>query len=130
MNSKVKQAQKEGARLLIFLLVLLTPLSIMLFIKLLRFPIQTSLVKISLYRVVPSIMMRFFEALKSIAGCEAIRPDIAGIMGAFGAALMQESVIRRKETTMLSIDKINELKIHHFHGKLSWMYQQLPSDHQ
>ena len=43
---------------------------------------------ISLYRVVPSTMMLFFEALNVSANCEAIRPDIAGIMGAFGAALI------------------------------------------
>ena len=30
-------------------------------------------------------VLRSFE---KIAGCEAVRPDIAGIMGAFGAALM------------------------------------------
>ena len=30
-------------------------------------------------------VLRSFER---IAGCEAIRPDIAGIMGAFGAALI------------------------------------------
>ena len=46
-----------------------------------------SLVKILSYRVVHSITMRYCEALK-IANCEAIRPDIAGIMGAFGAALI------------------------------------------
>ena len=32
--------------------------------------------------------MPYFEVLKNIAGCQAIRPDIAGIMGAFGAALI------------------------------------------
>ena len=30
-------------------------------------------------------VLRSFE---KIAGCEAVRPDIAGIMGAFGAALI------------------------------------------
>ncbi len=39
-------------------------------------------------------MMQFFEALKKSPNCEAIRPDIAGIMGAFGAALIaQENVM-------------------------------------
>ena len=47
-----------------------------------------SLANILLYRAVLSIMMRFCEALRRSAGCEAIRPDIAGIMGAFGAALI------------------------------------------
>ena len=56
-------------------------------------------------------MTLFFEALKKLPDCEAIRPDIAGIMGAFGAALIaRERYEDGKETTMLSIDKINELQ--------------------
>ncbi|MFQ7767390.1 MAG: hypothetical protein ACLRIL_03315 [Fusicatenibacter saccharivorans] len=53
-------------------------------------------------------VLRSFER---IANCEAIRPDIAGIMGAFGAALIaRERYEDRQQTTMLSIDKINDLK--------------------
>ena len=53
-------------------------------------------------------VLRSFE---KIANCEAIRPDIAGIMGAFGAALIaRERYSADQETTMLSIEKINELK--------------------
>ena len=37
-------------------------------------------------------VLRSFE---KIAGCEAIRPDIAGIMGAFGAALIARERYRR-----------------------------------
>ena len=54
-------------------------------------------------------VLRSFE---TIAGCQAIRPDIAGIMGAFGAALIARERYGFKEcknTTMLSIDEINEL---------------------
>ncbi len=66
MNSKVKQAQKEGAEFPIFPLVLPTPLSKMPFTRLSRFPMLQSLASISLYRVVPSIMMQFFEALRRL----------------------------------------------------------------
>ena len=56
-------------------------------------------------------MTQFSEALKKIADCHAIRPDIAGIMGAFGAALIaRERYEEGKETTMLPIEKINSLK--------------------
>ena len=51
-------------------------------------------------------VLRSFE---TIAGCQAIRPDIAGIMGAFGAALIARERYGFKEcknTTMLSIDEI------------------------
>ena len=33
-------------------------------------------------------MMPYCEALRQLLAVEAIRPDIAGIMGAFGAALI------------------------------------------
>ena len=64
-------------------------------------------------------VLRSFE---KIAGCEAVRPDIAGIMGAFGAALIAKERYHEKmnkacdgcepvqETTMLSIDKIESLE--------------------
>ena len=54
-------------------------------------------------------VLRSFE---KIAGCEAIRPDIAGIMGAFGAALIAREHYQNGEneqSTMLTIDQINEL---------------------
>ena len=51
--------------------------------------------------------LRSFE---KIANCEAIRPDIAGIMGAFGAALIaRERHEADYQTTLLSIDEINAL---------------------
>ena len=47
-------------------------------------------------------MMLFFEALRKSPDCEAVRPDIAGIMGAFGAALIaRERYVDGKGTTML-----------------------------
>ena len=53
-------------------------------------------------------VLRSFE---KIAGCEAIRPDIAGIMGAFGAALIaRERYIDCEGTTMLSIDEIETME--------------------
>ncbi len=62
-------------------------------------------------------MLRSFE---KIAGCEAIRPDIAGIMGAFGAALVARERYQmacrhaaegeKPVSTMLSIEKINALE--------------------
>ena len=111
MNSKVKQAQKEGAE-----------------VSDISAGLAYSVIKNALYKVIKvsdatelgkhivvqggtfynDAVLRSFER---IANCEAIRPDIAGIMGAFGAALIaRERYDDNKETTMLSIDKINELK--------------------
>ncbi len=111
MNSKVKQAQKEGAS-----------------VADISAGLAYSVIKNALYKVIKVSdakelgkhivvqggtfyndgVLRSFER---IAGCEAIRPDIAGIMGAFGAALIAKERYHAegRETTMLSIDKINEL---------------------
>ena len=111
MNSKVKQAQKEGAE-----------------VSDISAGLAYSVIKNALYKVIKvsdatelghhivvqggtfynDAVLRSFER---IANCEAIRPDIAGIMGAFGAALIARE--RYKEgtvSTMLSIDKINALQ--------------------
>ena len=91
MNSKVKQAQKEGAS-----------------VADISAGLSYSVIKNALYKVIKvsnaselgehivvqggtfynNAILRSFEM---IAGCEAVRPDIAGIMGAFGAALVARS---------------------------------------
>lgn len=111
MNSKVKQAQKEGAT-----------------VADISAGLAYSVIKNALYKVIKvsdaselgknivvqggtfynDAVLRSFER---IANCEAVRPDIAGIMGAFGAALIaKERYDENRETTMLSIDKINTLQ--------------------
>ena len=55
-------------------------------------------------------MMPYCAVLKKISGCEAIRPDIAGIMGAFGAALIaRERYEEGHVSSMLSIEDICNL---------------------
>ena len=65
MNSKVKQAQKEGAEVS-DISAGLAYLSKTPFTKLSRFPMLPNLENTSLYRVVPSITMRFFEVLRKL----------------------------------------------------------------
>ena len=109
MNSKVKQAQKEGAT-----------------VADISAGLAYSVIKNALYKVIKvsdpkdlgshivvqggtfynNAVLRSFE---SILGCDAIRPDIAGIMGAFGAALIAREHYTGEESTMLGIDGINEL---------------------
>ncbi len=113
MNSKVKQAQKEGAE-----------------VSDISAGLAYSVIKNALYKVIKvsdaselgrhivvqggtfynDAVLRAFE---KIADCEAIRPDIAGIMGAFGAALIARERFHEKkdtQTSMLSIDQINALQ--------------------
>lgn len=108
MNSKVKQAQKEGAS-----------------VSDISAGLAYSVIKNALFKVIKvsdassmgdhivvqggtfynDAVLRSFE---KIAGTEVIRPDIAGIMGAFGAALIaRERFLQNPVTTMLSIDEIN-----------------------
>ncbi len=113
MNSKVKQAQKEGAE-----------------VSDISAGLAYSVIKNALFKVIKvsdaselgrhivvqggtfynDAVLRSFE---KIADCQAIRPDIAGIMGAFGAALIARERFRSEKdyrTTMLPIDKINRLQ--------------------
>lgn len=111
MNSKVKQAQKEGAE-----------------IADISAGLAYSVIKNALFKVIKvsdaselgnhivvqggtfynNAVLRSFE---KIANCEAIRPDIAGIMGAFGAALIaRERYVDCEGTTMLPIEEIESLE--------------------
>ena len=111
MNSKVKQAQKEGAE-----------------VSDISAGLAYSVIKNALFKVIKvsdaselgkeivvqggtfynDAVLRSFE---KIAGCEAIRPDIAGIMGAFGAALIaRERYSEGYETTMLTYQQICDLQ--------------------
>ena len=110
MNSKVKQAQKEGAS-----------------VADISAGLAYSVIKNALFKVIKlsdasqlgrkivvqggtfynDAVLRSFE---KIAGVQAVRPDIAGIMGAFGAALIaRERHTSGHQTTMLSMEEIHAL---------------------
>ncbi len=106
MNSNVKQAQKEGAD-----------------VADISAGLAYSVIKNALYKVIKltdpaelgthivvqggtfynQAVLRAFEL---IAGVEATCPDIAGIMGAFGAALIARDRYCGQMTTMLPLDEI------------------------
>ncbi len=121
MNSKVKQAQKEGAT-----------------VADISAGLSYSVIRNALYKVIKvsdaselgqHIVVQggtfyndgVLRALEKVANCQVVRPDIAGIMGAFGAALIaKERYSEDRPTTMLSIDKINTFQYKtsstHCHG--------------
>ncbi len=107
MNSKVKQAQKEGAE-----------------VSDISAGLAYSVIKNALFKVIKvsdasalgkkivvqggtfynNAVLRSFE---KIAECEVIRPDIAGVMGAFGAALIaREHYEEGYETKLLSYEDL------------------------
>lgn len=110
MNSKVKQAQKEGAE-----------------VADISAGLAYSVIKNALFKVIKltdpkelgaNIVVQggtfyndaVLKSFERISGCEAIRPDIAGIMGAFGAALIARKHYEGQQTTMLSLEDIINLK--------------------
>ena len=110
MNSKVKQAQKEGASVADISAGLAYSVIKNALFKVIKVSSASELGK----RIVVqggtfynNAVLRSFE---KIAGCEAVRPDIAGIMGAFGAALIaRERYKEGKKTTMLPINEIENM---------------------
>ena len=110
MNSRVKQAQKEGAD-----------------VSDISAGLAYSVVKNALFKVIKvsdasqlgrNIVVQggtfyndaVLRSLELIAEGEVIRPDIAGIMGAFGAALIaRERYDGETPSTMLSFDEIEDL---------------------
>lgn len=109
MNSNVKQAQKEGAS-----------------VEDIAAGLAYSVVRNALFKVIQisdvnklgekivvqggtfynDAVLRSFEL---ISGKEVIRPEIAGLMGAFGAALIARERCQGRKSTMLSLDEIAEL---------------------
>jgi predicted CoA-substrate-specific enzyme activase len=109
MNSNVKQAQKEGAS-----------------VSDISAGLAYSVIKNALYKVIkltdPSQLGQHIvvqggtfynkavlRALEQIAGVEVTCPDISGIMGAFGAALVARERYKGQATTMLPLDEIVQL---------------------
>ena len=110
MNSNVKQAQKEGA-----------PVSDI------SAGLAYSVIKNALYKVIklasPEDLGRHIvvqggtfhnqavlRAFEKIAGVEVTCPDIAGLMGAFGAALTARNHYTGQQTTALSLEQMQRLR--------------------
>lgn len=112
MNSRVKQAQKEGAS-----------------VGEISAGLAYSVVKNALFKVIKlrskdelgekvvvqggtlhnDAVLRSFEQLTD---CEVIRPDIAGIMGAFGAGLIaKERYVAGYKSTLLDKNKLENLSL-------------------
>ncbi len=110
MNSNIKQAQKQGAS-----------------VQDISAGLAYSVVKNALYKVIKladakdlgqhivvqggtfhnKAVLRAFEQL---TGLEAVCPDISGMMGAFGAALLAREHYNGQKSSMLSISSILEME--------------------
>ncbi len=110
MNSNVKQAQKEGAS-----------------VEDISAGLAYSVIKNALYKVIKlssaeelgkHIVVQggtfhnraVLSAFEKIAGAEVICPDISGVMGAFGAALIARKNSSGEKSRMLSFEEIESLE--------------------
>ncbi|MBE5834189.1 MAG: 2-hydroxyglutaryl-CoA dehydratase [Butyrivibrio sp.] len=113
MNSKVKQAQKEGAEVADISAGLAYSVIKNALFKVIKVSDATELGKNIVVQGGTFYNDAVLRSFEKIAGADVIRPDIAGIMGAFGAALIARNRYHETEdyqTTMLSIDEINALE--------------------
>ncbi len=112
MNSNVKQAQKEGAS-----------------VSDISAGLAYSVVKNAIYKVIKlvnkddlgsNIVVQggtfynhaVLRALEKVLEKDVVCPDISGIMGAFGAALIAKETYNGNPTSMLELDDIINLKYH------------------
>lgn len=112
MNSRVKQSQKEGAE-----------------VSDISAGLSYSVIKNALFKVIKirdekemgskiivqggtfynDAVLRSFE---QISGRQAVRPDIAGLMGAFGSAIIaKERYVEGRKSSLLEKDKINSFEM-------------------
>ncbi|MDD4583835.1 MAG: acyl-CoA dehydratase activase, partial [Eubacteriales bacterium] len=118
MNSKVKQAQKEGAT-----------------IGDISAGLSYSVIKNALYKVIKlrnpdetgeKVVVQggtflndaVLRSIEQIVGKEVVRPDISGIMGAYGAALIaKENYKEGKRSTLISLEEIKQFKVKNLHAR-------------
>ncbi len=111
MNSKVKQAQKEGASVADISAGLAYSVIKNALFKVIKVADASELGKNIVVQGGTFYNDAVLRAFETIAGCKAVRPDIAGIMGAFGAALIaRDRYEEGYESTMLSLDEIINLE--------------------
>ncbi len=110
MNSNVKQAQKEGAEVGDISAGLAYSVIKNALLKVIKLTDPKDLGKKIVVQGGTFYNDAVLRSFERIAGRNAVRPDIAGIMGAFGAALIAKERYDGTESTMLSLDKMIALK--------------------
>ncbi len=118
MNSKVKQAQKEGAT-----------------IGDISAGLSYSVIKNALYKVIKlrnpdetgeKVVVQggtfmndaVLRAIEKIIGKEVVRPDIAGLMGAYGCSLIaRENYVEGTRSSVISGRELEEFHVEHQNGR-------------
>ncbi|MEG0918571.1 MAG: acyl-CoA dehydratase activase-related protein [Anaerovoracaceae bacterium] len=118
MNSKVKQAQKEGAT-----------------VADISAGLSYSVIKNALYKVIKlrnpeeagsKIVVQggtflnnaILRSMEKIVGRDVVRPDISGIMGAYGAAIIaKENYIEDTESSILKVNDMDMFSVENTHTR-------------
>ncbi|MGL4667232.1 MAG: acyl-CoA dehydratase activase-related protein [Saezia sp.] len=114
MNSSVKQAQKEGATAADISAGLSYAVIKNALIKVIKIKNPQDLGNKIIVQGGTFYNNAVLRAFELISGREPVRPDIAGLMGAFGSALIaKERWQGQEESTMLSTQAIEQLSVRH-----------------
>ena len=109
MNSNVKQAQKEGATVPDISAGLAYSVIKNALFKVIKLADSSDLGRHVVVQGGTFYNQAVLRAFERIAGVEATCPDISGIMGAFGVALLARQRYQGQPTTMLSLEEIRNL---------------------
>ncbi len=109
MNSNVKQAQKEGATVSDISAGLAYSVIKNALFKVIKLNTAADLGQHVVVQGGTFYNKAVLRAFERVAGVTATCPDISGIMGAFGAALIAKERHKGNETTILSFDEIASL---------------------
>jgi predicted CoA-substrate-specific enzyme activase len=111
MNSRVKQAQKEGASV--------ADISAGLSYSVIRNALQKVIRLKNPQEMGERVVVQggtfsneaVLRAFELISGCEAVRPDLPGLMGAYGAALLaRRKASAEQRSSMLGLDAVRALR--------------------
>ncbi len=112
MNSRVKQAQKEGAKVSDISAGLAYSVIKNALLKVIKISDPKALGKSIVVQGGTFYNDAVLKSFELISEREAVRPDIAGIMGAFGAALIARNKYKDGyNTTMIDREAMNSLEI-------------------
>ncbi|MFI3237470.1 MAG: acyl-CoA dehydratase activase-related protein [Lachnospiraceae bacterium] len=112
MNSRVKQAQKEGATVRDISAGLAYSVIKNALLKVIKISDPKALGKSIVVQGGTFYNDAVLKSFELISGREAVRPDIAGIMGAFGSALIaMDKYVEGYETSLVSGETMNSLEI-------------------
>lgn len=112
MNSRVKQAQKEGADVADISAGLAYSVIKNALLKVIKISDPKAMGKSMVVQGGTFYNDAVLKSFEMISGREAVRPDIAGIMGAFGAGLIaRDKYTAGYQTTLISREEMNALEV-------------------